>query len=284
MEVTDRRSGVTKAIHVDVGDSPTPDARRARLADACWVRSYTPGFGRPLGLFSPMRWSFDVHLSWLVMAMAAAVRNRRIADLRALASGVRPPLPLRVRELVNPAGGEPVVLYQVVAWDPVESSDPDERDNLNDARARLIVALRDAFGRRFVGGFVPTTHSRRAFPGLLTDQPTDRPYYLRLVAASGVVVGGIGLHHSTPWKLAEYLAASRAIVCERLRRPVPEPLDDVVTWFDDPAGCVAACDVLLQDADQRAVSQMLAGQYWEAYVRPDRLLFRRLDEEVFGAD
>ena len=47
--------------------------------------------------------------------------------------------------------------------------------------------------------------------------------------------------------MLEYLAASRAVVTQRLHHTLPETLDGVVGWFDSPATCLAHCRQLLDD-------------------------------------
>ena len=109
-------------------------------------------------------------------ATTAAIRCRRstMCEPSSPASGRRG---LRDRRLRASHQRHSRVLYQVVAWDPRGSGDPEGRDQLNQSRAALIDVVRTAFGPRFVGGFVPTPHARETFPHLVTNQPVGRRDY-----------------------------------------------------------------------------------------------------------
>lgn len=279
LEILDREAGRRKSIHIDVGDRADPNSVRAGLADGYWARNWTGGRGRPLGLVAPMRLGVDYGPRYVSALARSAARNRRLRDVKIAASGLRPPWPVRLRSVSSEPSGGSQVLYQVVAWEPQGNSADDGRLELNAARAELIAALRDAFGPRFVGGFVPTPYAWSRFPELVTDQPSGKEGYLSLVRSSRVVVAGVGLHSSTPWKLAEYVATSRAVVCARLPNPTPEPMDDAFAWFDDTAGAIEQCRQLLADDVLCSHRQVAARQHWVDHVRPDRLVLRRIEEE-----
>ena len=279
LEVTDRTTSDNRSIHIDIGDRADPASKRMQAADTSWARCPVPGSGRPLGLLAPMRTRGQNGTRYLSNAAWAAVRNRRFRHLWAVQHSLRTFRPPLIDSLELDAGGDAKVLYQVTAWNPAESADSAGREWLNDRRAALVVALREAFGDRFVGGFVPTEHALHRYPELVTNFPSGRLEYLDLIRQCRVVVSGVGLHGSNPWKLAEYLAASRAIVAEPLQSEIPESLDPVVHWFEQPEQCVGICERLLSDQTATAEHQRKAGEYWRRYVRPDQLLMNRLQEE-----
>lgn len=281
LEVADGESGTTKTIHIDVGDQANPGSPRLKLADSSWARCPVPGSGRPLGLLAPMRTRGQTGLRYLTAATAASIRNRRLRHLWAVRQSLKSFTPPFIDDIEIVESGESKVLYQVTAWNPSESADREGREWLNDRRAALIVALRDGLGERFIGGFVPTDHARQRYPHLVTTFPSGRFEYLELIRQCRIVISGVGLHGSNPWKLAEYLAASRAIIAEPLHSDVPESLDSVIQWFDQPEQCVTICEDLIGNEQATIAQQRNAGVYWRRYVRPDHLLVNRLTEE-FG--
>ena len=89
-----------------------------------------------------------------------------------------------------------------------------------------------------------------------------------------VAVGTAGLHDSTSWKMAEYLAASRCIVSERPFYDSAAPLVEGKHYlaFTTPAECVAACERLLDDPETARALRAASYAYYSAHVRPDQVL------------
>jgi hypothetical protein len=87
-----------------------------------------------------------------------------------------------------------------------------------------------------------------------------------------------GLVGSAGWKLAEYLAAGRAIVMQRLRTELPEPLVDRrdVLLFDTDDECVAACKALVDDPARAEALGAAARRYYAQWVDPAANVLRML--------
>ena len=152
---------------------------------------------------------------------------------------------------------EPLVLFQTRVWE-AEEVFPDDPAAVNEPRVALVLALRKAFGPRFRGGLVPTEYARRHYPDAVTDLASRRADYVAMSRSALVGVYTRGLHHSTAFKLPEYLASSKAVVAEPVRNALPTPLEDGRHYlgFETPDECVARCERLLTDnrlaADMRA--------------------------------
>ena len=88
-----------------------------------------------------------------------------------------------------------------------------------------------------------------------------------------------GLHGSIGWKMAEYVAASRAIVSEPLRYPVPGGFAPGRNFleFDSLESFVAAIERLLTDATLREDIRRANWEYYLRWVRPDAQVMRTLE-------
>ena len=285
LEVSDIESGVVRTICVDNQDTPTVvSPQRSAMADSLWKRSWTPGVGRPLGLIAGMRTADERIWSYTARAACLGARRGRWDDVRRVGSFVRRrPFPPLLSEYERPTMKQPLVLFQVRAWAPGETASEETGAAVNDGRAELISALKESFGARFRGGFLRNEYSERRYPGLITDEAQSSRDYVALIRSSAIGVSTVGLHGSNPWKLAEYLACGVAIVTEPLHFGVPEPLDDIVRWFDSPERCVASCEELLSDPDALREAQTRSNVHWSAYARPDSLLRTRLIEEFLSS-
>jgi hypothetical protein len=309
IEVTDRQAGHTRRVCFDLRDGPQLTSARADQADVVFKRTLTPetaawsGAGPvlPYGLNYPCRSGHEGQLLRYRRAELTAIgydlRHRR-SKLSAsrlalpvtmsvrLARATRHPevaqrsIPRLVSQFeVGPdQPAEAKVVFQTRAWPEHVEGVADHRTAANLARAEVIRSLRRRLGRHFVGGFVATDYSRRHFGDCLSDQPSDPLSYLRLTQRAAVVVSTGGLGVSIPFKLPEYLAASRAVVGEACRPELPAPLVPGTHWdtFTDPEGCADACQRLLDDPERISARRHAAWAYYVDQVRPDALIRNRL--------
>ena len=177
----------------------------------------------------------------------------------------------------------PRVLFLAEAWNPDEAPTPEtaaERIHINTDRAACMRALRDRFGDRATCGFRNTPFAQREFADLVvTDSKlTRKRNYLGLVRQHPICIATSGLHRSTGWKFAEYLAMSRAIVTEKLHMRLPGPIaaDTHYLEFNNAESCVAAVARLFEDADKRHALMQAAAGYARHHVRPDSLVAESL--------
>lgn len=282
LEIEDRETNVKASISVDVTDpGPLEAPRRAALADLTWKRSFDRDlhagerivpFGLILGCCSGVERNRLAYLARLTRT------NGPRATFAAIVAWRNAPPNVSEYE-ASPDVGDDVVLFQVRAW-PEVGRDPADRRARNETRATLIRDLRAELGDSFRGGFVDTPYARQQFGDCISDLPDDPRSYLELVRSCRIGVSTQGLHGSNPYKLAEYLAAGRAIVSEPLRFDVPEPLQPGVhvVHFDDAPGAVEACRRLLDDPSRRAAMQHASTTMWRDTANPRDLVLRRLEE------
>jgi hypothetical protein len=168
---------------------------------------------------------------------------------------------------------EPTVLFQTRVWEPEEVY-PDDPDEINSTRVAIVRALRSAFGSQFQGGLVPTGYAQEHYPDAVAVNPCRRGQFIAWSKQSLIGVYTRGLHHSTAFKLPEYLAASKCIVSEVPRNELPAPLvaGQHYLSFASPEECVELCRQLLADAARSRQLRQEAWSYYQRYGRPDVLV------------
>lgn len=183
---------------------------------------------------------------------------------------------------------DPTILFFARAWDPGgDRGEPGapapeearERSTINSMRAECLRLLRREFGSRFVGGFLPSDYARASYPDcVLDDSVTRKATYMALVKRSDICVASMGLHGSNGWKLAEYVAASKAIVAERLRYAVPGDFCAGQNYspFDHPEECVEKVGELVANEEKGYEMKVNNYRYYHGYVRPNRLVLNTL--------
>lgn len=238
---------------------------------------------RPLGL------NYEIYadgFNWKALLFAAArMEHRRTIRLAlgAVGAGPRPRLselePRRAHEV------DERVLFMPRLWDPAEVESTKEREEriaINEKRVECLLLLRRHFGKRFTGGLVSCPLSTRSHPSLvLQDAETSRNNYLKLVQEHAICVATAGLHASTGWKFAEYVALSRAIVCERPRFAAPGLSEgENYLAFDEPDECLANCEKLLTDRRRRIEMMQANRNYYYSSLRPDVLVLNALNQAL----
>jgi len=177
---------------------------------------------------------------------------------------------------------DPLVLFQTRTWDPAEVAANDawkiEREQMNEMRAACVRMLRKEFGDRFRGGFMPTDHARRDFPDCVIDQDAaSKRRYMQTLKDADICVATAGLHGSNGWSLGEYVAASKAVVSQRLRYDVPGFRDGQhYLGFSTPEECVDRASTLFSEHERRGKMKVANFTYYHQFLRPDRLVLNSL--------
>jgi Glycosyl transferases group 1 len=171
---------------------------------------------------------------------------------------VEPSVPLR-----------PEIVFQTRVWTQADCS-TEAIEPLNESRVAMVRALRKSFPKHFRGGVIPTKLARNRYPDALTAEPTRPAGYLTASRESLIGISTRGLHHSTPFKLPEYLAGSKCVVSEPLRNALPDMLEggrDLV-WFRGVDECLAKCEELLRRPEQAGELRHNAWKYYQEHVAP----------------
>lgn len=294
-------------LYIDAHDSWELDAQGLAQCELYFKRSFVPERipadvqqrVHPLGLnyevYTDGVDPFAAARSAIGSAHPALVRflarlgQSRVA--RALRLGPRPRR-FHVGNLFAPPmpAQEPRVLFMARVWDPAELSSrgdfagAEDRQRVNEMRAECIVRLRRELGDRFLGGLQPTDFARKQFPdALLQDgRLSDKARYLQLLRHFPICIATAGLHGSIGWKLAEYVAFSKAIVSEPLRCTVPGDFRAGRNYleFETPDECVAQAVRLISDDALRSSLMMSSWTYYLSHLRPDVLACRVLERAL----
>jgi hypothetical protein len=285
---------------IDLHDSWEIDADALARCDVYFKRSLTVSTapGRPpspklraLGLITDVRTEgYDlrelrVELSGARSARERARRLLRWSALTAAArmfdAGSRPTISRM--ECPPQRGQPPRVLLMAGLWDPAEvptwaAGKRDEWEAINRMRVGCIRALREAFGERFHGGVRPTPFSLRHCPDIVLSSPPrgSQREFIRRVREHPVCVTSVGLHGSNGFRLAEFVAMSRAIVSEPLCYDVPGDFAAGRNYlpFRTPEECVAQVARLLESTDEREAMMRTNWDYYGRWQRPDRMALR----------
>lgn len=167
---------------------------------------------------------------------------------------------------------EPTILFQTRVWERHEIGPGDDINIVNGRRVALVLALRRAFGRRFKGGLIPTPLAKREYPEAITTEPSGSGRYLRNVGHALVTISTRGLHNSTPFKMLEYLAASKCIVTEPMQNAPAVPLTQGVNYltFEEVQECLSRCDALLSNVKVATDMRHANWEHYQRYLRFDR--------------
>lgn len=286
-EVTDTKTGEERRIVFETSDHSSLLVKDAlKACDLYFKRSYyAPDLDHisldlkdkvaPLGLVYACRTAESIWrtMSCLLPAWVSDVVRSPAETIRKLLrwelQGFLRSPDVRAFEHPPDLPVKPSVHFQTYIWDSIA---PDSPEQVNRPRVELTRLLKKEFGPTFHGGIVPTEGARPYCPDEVSAQPTRRSTY---VAQSKQMMIGIytrGLHHSTAFKLPEYLASSKCIVAQPVRNQLPTPLLAGRNYleFSSPEECVECCKQILKDQDLAAQMRKDNWDYYQREVRPDR--------------
>lgn len=185
--------------------------------------------------------------------------------------------------------GKPVkILFLTQLWNDHEpdfsEADNAERTYINETRIAIIRKLQERYGDAFLGGLNDNALSRAWAPELiLPKQYTERKRYLKLVHESDICIGTMGLFESIGGKTAEYVAAARGIVNERLHYSVPGNFEEGKNYlaFETVQQCLDAVDRLVKDPELLYAMKQANAEYYRNYMKPEVLVansLKRVDD------
>lgn len=241
---------------------------------------------RPYGLYYPTRSRHDSRVYWRLLGSAAS----RLAYRRHKSGGIRPQdlkaaTTLRLQryasrlhideyECTN-AERRYAIYFHPGCW-PMDSQTGRE---VNLMRQQVIHRLRDRFGERFNGGFVPNRPAREHFPDDPYPRQTSHREYVDNLHSAHVVISTNGLDGCHSWRSAEALAGGAILATERPANIVDDDIrpGENVFYYSTPEECEAVCLQILQaDPSTFRAMRAAAQDYYRTHLAPAESLRRRL--------
>lgn len=309
IEVTDHESRRTKKLAIDWRDNADILCpRKLADCDVYFKRNFIPAITyaacpaeyraklQPAGLSFAARTSRERPL-WAQMIGGLCCRESPLlssspsASLRRLYKSVRAPLNvrsfLRIDQFEQQGGGASNrVLFQVRAYDPAESTRPEDTWRVTQSRAAIIRRLKTELPQHFCGGFTRTPYTERDFSDCLSVQAAfDQSSYCTVARSCSICIYTRGLRDSPGFKLGEYLAGGKCIVAEKITTSLPRPLvhGKHLLYFDTIDCLVEQCRTLIEDKGLQSRLSEGALAYYRSEVAPRRRVLSML-EEAFEQD
>lgn len=142
-------------------------------------------------------------------------------------------------------------------------------------RIEIIRTLRLTYPDTFVGGIKRSKYSITVAPDLiLPKRMTQKVNYLKLMKQSDICIGSMGLCESTGWKTAEYVAAGKAIVCEKLHYTNPGDFRNGNNYleFECVEQCLKNIEYLIANPQEILRIKQNHHEYYCKFLRPDMLV------------
>lgn len=274
-----------RTVCFDMRDMSGVDQRFLEEVEVYFKRSYVPGSGSDPKV-QALGFNFDV---WNDGPDWSAV-GRLLQGTGSLASLPRRlGLNLGSQPRVGFFGNEPdfaappTVLFLTRLWGASRGYDSEasrlERAAINETRIGCVRMLKSELGDEFIGGIEKGDLAARLAPDLVCPpRVSDKGAYLKLVKETPICITTTGLHGSNGWKLGEYVALARAIVCEPLLHDVPGEFAAGKNYleFSSSEQCVQQVVRLREDRQLREAMMARNLDYYRHYLRPDVLVLNAL--------
>lgn len=170
------------------------------------------------------------------------------------------------------------ILFLTRLWDPDQTSNlvyKRDRELINENRVKCIEMCKKEFGDFFTGGLFHDSFSEKYAKNLcLSNKKTSKTSFLWSLQKHDICINTLGLHNSTGWKFAEYIAASRAIISEPLTYRSPNLVESKnYINFTDPDNLIEGITYLFENKSKIMLNNY---HYYNNFVRPDSLIMNSL--------
>lgn len=150
-----------------------------------------------------------------------------------------------------------------------------DREQINEMRIALIKHLKNIYGDNFIGGLHNTAYARKVAPELIISRYyTSKKRYLKKVKTADICIASEGLHGSVGWKTGEYVAASKAIICEKMVYTAPN-FEEGKNYYS--FSTVDECLKILENLSKNRMlireMQINNHNYYLNFLSPDKLIF-----------
>lgn len=177
---------------------------------------------------------------------------------------------------------EDKILFITRLWDPEETKlehTKSHRRNINAMRVECIEACKKEYGKIFTGGLYNESFARKHCKSLIApDHLISKLGFLQSVKEHSICIATTGLHNSIGWKLAEYVAASRAILSEPLQYEVPGNFCKGHNYyeFENTDQLLQQIELLLKNRVR--IFQMMQNNfyYYNNFLKPENLVLNTL--------
>lgn len=176
------------------------------------------------------------------------------------------------------------ILFSARLWDPGLAKTKEsetQRETINSFRIEIVKKLKEMYKDRFLGGIFEDEYSRTVLNKeyLLPFEFTNRDNYISLMKRSTICIATTGLHNSIGWKFGEYVAASRAIITEKLHYEVPGDfkLNKNYLEFNSASQLIKIIDDLLENKDALRKMMFSNFEYYNLNLRPDIMIFNTIN-------
>jgi len=176
-----------------------------------------------------------------------------------------------------------LVLFMARLWDAdkVKSTEArQEREELNQMRAKCVELLKKEFGKYFLGGLAPTAYAQKYYPQQVLENEllTRKDNYLKIMHGTSICIATTGLAGSVGWKMAEYIAGAKAIISQKIIYEYPGEFRENVNYlpFVTAEECVEKAVWLFKNPERRFQIMQANQQYYLEYIQPDKMILNSL--------
>lgn len=175
----------------------------------------------------------------------------------------------------------PQICFMTRLWE--YAANEEEKNYINQTRIELVRRIRARYPDNSHCFVYDNSVARKLCPDLIAGKlDSFQPFYLKKMHQSDICIGTMGLFQSTGWKTAEYVAASRAIVCEKMTYEVPGNFNNGKNFLEflSVEECMKNISILYNDKNLLFQIKKANEEYYNAYAAPDKQVWNALQTVI----
>ncbi len=177
------------------------------------------------------------------------------------------------------------IIFYCRLWDPCAPEIQgnialqNQRREINKTRIEIVRQLKQKYPNFFQGGVEASPLAAELCPDLIVPfEESLRRNYLKAMKKADICIGTTGLHKSIGWKIAEYIAASKAIVAEKFEYDTVGEWEDGKNYisFNSADSCISAIEALVQSPTAVFEMKKANRDYYKSFSKPDAAIWNAI--------
>lgn len=181
------------------------------------------------------------------------------------------------------SANEIIFITRLWDYDINDKETLDEKKEINEFRVECILKSKKEFGDKIITGISNSKLANEYYKDLIISRNiTKKENFIKTLHNSNICIATTGIRKSIGWRMGEYIAASKAIVTEKLHYDVSGNFEKEKNYLEFNTSDQLIENIYkLIDNKEKMIDMMNANRkYYISYLRPDSLILNTIKDII----